>query len=235
MITIRKAEERGRTELGWLVSLNTFSFGKYHDLKHMGFESLKTINEDHVAPGGGFGLHPHENMEVISYVLEGKLEHEDNMGNCKIILPGDLQRMSAGTGLIHSEFNHSSEEKVHFIQIWIKPNKLDVKPSYDQKVIPLEEKQGKLRLIISQDGRDDSVTIHQDVDVYVALLDSDQETTFELLRGRKAWVQMARGSVHLNGHDLQAGDGAAIENEGSIRFHQAQGAEILLFDLAPFA
>lgn len=233
MITIRKAKDRGRTELNWLDSRHAFSFGHYHDPNHMGFESLRVINDDRVTPGGGFGTHPHADMEIISYVLEGALEHKDSMGNGSVIHRGDVQRMTAGTGITHSEFNPSKTEGVRFLQIWFLPNAKGLKPSYEQKSFADSDKKGALKLVASNDGRGGSVVLNQDVDMYVALLDGSDSIMHGLNAGRKAWVQVAQGSMFLNGEELSQGDGAAIEGQ-SIELSGGRGAEIIVFDMAVF-
>lgn len=232
MIHIRKAEDRGPSNLGWLQSQHTFSFGHYYDPNHMGFESLRVINDDRVAPGAGFGTHPHENMEIISYVLEGALAHKDSMGNGSVIQPGDVQRLSAGTGMMHSEFNHSKEHPVHFLQIWFLPDTKDVKPSYEQKQFSPAEKRGKFRLVASKSGREGSVSLHQDVDMLAAMIDGHEKASYELTDGRSAWVHIARGHVTLNGTALKAGDGASFEEKASLTFTQGQDAEVIIFDMA---
>lgn len=231
MLTIRHAEERGLANFGWLNSRHTFSFGHYHDPKFMGFGPLRVINEDRVQPGQGFGTHGHSDMEIISYVLDGALEHKDSIGTGSIIRPGDVQRMTAGTGVRHSEFNASDAESVHFLQIWIIPEENGLEPGYEQKAFIDDEKRGRLRLVGSRDGRDGSVTIHQDVDLYAALLGDDVSVSHELAAGRKAWVQVAKGSAVLNGKPLQAGDGVAIESQATITVSGASAAEVLLFDM----
>lgn len=232
MITIRHADERGAANLGWLNSRHTFSFGHYFDSQHMGFGPLRVINEDRVRPGAGFDTHGHCDMEIISYVLEGALEHKDSIGAGSVIRPGEVQRMSAGTGIRHSEFNPSRRDPVHFLQIWILPHSEGLEPSYEQKQFSDEEKRGRLRLIGSRDGREGSVTIHQDADLYASLLSDGQEVSHALRDGRKVWVQVARGTVRLNGHQLDAGDGAAISDERSVTIAGAsKDAEVLLFDM----
>lgn len=233
MLEIRHAEERGAANFDWLNSKHSFSFGHYHDPKHMGFGSLRVINEDRVQPGRGFDTHSHRDMEIISYVLEGALEHKDSMGNGSIIRPGDVQRMTAGTGVRHSEFNQSKSEVVHFLQIWILPEKEGLKPGYEQKTFSEEEKRGKLRLVGSRDGRDGSVTIHQDVELYATRLGEGDETTHQLSTGRKGWVQVARGRAEINGMALQVGDGVALADETGITLRGMSNAEILLFDMSP--
>lgn len=231
-LKIRKADERGRGNPGWLETRHTFSFADYRDPKHMGFADLRVINEDIIAPGRGFGTHPHRDMEIITYVLEGALEHRDSMGNGSVIRPGDVQRMSAGTGVTHSEFNHSQEEPAHLLQIWLLPDRKGHTPGYEQKHFAPTERRGRLCLIASHDGRDGSVSVHQDVRVYAALLDGGETVTHKVEPGRVAWVHVARGSVVLNGQTLDAGDGAAVEAAGTLQFTPGDQAEILLFDMA---
>ena len=231
MLRIRKATERGHADHGWLNTYHTFSFAGYYDPKHMGFRELRVINEDRVQPKEGFPTHPHRDMEIITYVLEGALEHKDSMGNGSVIRPGEVQRMSAGTGITHSEFNHSGSELVHFLQIWILPDREGVTPGYEQRFFPDEEKRNNLRLIASQDGRNGSVTINQDVNLYAALLEPGQEIVHALPVGRHAWVQVARGSVEINGHHLEQGDGAAVSDENQLIVTGKEKAEVLLFDL----
>lgn len=233
MIALRPAQERGSANFGWLDSRHSFSFGGYYDPSHMGFSSLRVINEDKVTPGQGFGTHGHRDMEIVSYVLSGALEHKDSIGTGSIIRPGDVQRMSAGTGIQHSEFNASQTDPVHFLQIWLLPDQTGLSPSYEQKHFSDDEKQGQLRLVGSRDGRDGSVTIHQDVNLYAALLTAEQPVTHSIAAGRAAWLQVVRGGVTLNGHTLTAGDGAAISDEEQLTLQTADdAAEILLFDLA---
>jgi len=231
-LSIRSAESRGHENHGWLDSFHSFSFAQYYDPKRMGFGPLRVINEDRVKPGAGFGTHGHSDMEIISYVLEGALEHKDSLGTGSVIRPGDVQRMSAGSGIRHSEFNHSKTEPVHFLQIWIIPENKGLKPGYEQRTFGLEEKRGKLRLIGSRNGRDGSVTIHRDVDLYASVLSSDQTVTHELSAGRGGWLQVARGSVIFNDKSLKAGDGVAIDTPGGLRIEGTQEAEVLLFDIA---
>jgi len=230
-LTLRKSEERGRADFGWLDSRHSFSFGHYYDEKHMGFGPLRVINDDRVAPGGGFPTHPHSDMEIISYVLDGALEHRDSLGTGSAIRPGDVQRMSAGTGIRHSEFNASKSEPVHFLQIWIVPNQRGLAPAYEQKAFADADKRGKLRLVGSLDGRDGSVTIHQDVDLYATLLSKGQVVTHALRSGRGAWVQVARGAGTLNGTALREGDGVAVKAPGVLRLEAASDSEVLLFDM----
>ncbi len=232
MIEVRKSEDRGHADHGWLNTYHTFSFNTYYDRKHMGFRSLRVINEDRVQPGKGFGTHPHQDMEIISYVLEGALEHEDSMGNGSVIRPGDVQRMSAGTGVLHSEQNASQTEPVHFLQIWIIPDRKSVQPSYEQKMFSRENKLNRLRLIASVDGREDSVTIHQDASVYAAVLEADRSVTFPIADQRHLWIQVLRGQVSVNGQPLSAGDGAAANDEAEVSIKGVGEAEILVFDLS---
>jgi len=231
MLAIRHAEDRGLANAGWLSSRHTFSFGHYYDPDFMGFGPLRVINEDQVQPGRGFDTHGHQDMEIISYVLEGALEHKDSIGTGSIIRPGEVQRMSAGTGVRHSEFNHSDSELVHFLQIWIVPERDGLEPSYEQKAFAENDKRGRLRLVGSRDGRDDSVTIHQDVDLYATLLSDNQTVTHEFAAGRKGWVQVALGTVLVNDKPLHAGDGVAIEVPCTITLTCASDAEVLLFDM----
>ncbi|NES80269.1 MAG: pirin family protein [Moorea sp. SIO2B7] len=233
MITVRPAQARGNANFGWLDSKHTFSFGSYYDPNHTGFGNLRVINEDKVQPGKGFGTHSHRDMEIISYVLGGELEHKDSIGNGSVIRPGDVQRMSAGTGIAHSEFNASTTEPVHFLQIWIVPEKTGIEPSYEQKHFSLNEKQGRLRLVASPDGRDNSVTIHQDANLYVAALNNGDRVNHSTDNNRSLWLQIARGSADINGQTLQAGDGAAITQETEMVIAATtDDTEILLFDLA---
>jgi quercetin 2,3-dioxygenase len=233
MIAVRSSQSRGKANFGWLDSHHTFSFGQYHDPKYMGFASLRVINEDKVIPGEGFPTHGHRDMEIVTYVLQGALEHKDSLGTGSIIYPGDVQRMSAGTGIQHSEYNPSATEPVHLLQIWILPDEQGITPSYEQKHFALAEKQGKLRLVAARDGRENSVTIHQDANIYAALLSAGDTVTHHLSPGRVAWLQVAGGKVQLNDTTLVAGDGAAIEVENSIELTGLDAnSEILLFDLA---
>ena len=231
MITLRRSEERGGGNHGWLNTKHSFSFSDYYDPKFMGFRSLRVINEDWVQPGHGFPTHPHRDMEIITYVLEGALEHKDSLGTGSVIRPGDGQRMSAGTGIRHSEANPSQKESVHLLQIWITPDKQGHKPGYEQKEFRADEKRGKLRLLASPDGRDGSVTIHQDAKLYVSLLEPGEAVEHKLESGRHAWLQVAKGAVELNGKPLHPGDGAAISDELQLRIKATDSAEILLFDL----
>ena len=231
MFAIRKANERGHADHGWLNTYHTFSFADYYDPEHMGFRDLRVINEDRVQAGEGFPTHPHRNMEIISYVLEGALEHKDSMGNGSIIVPGEVQRMSAGTGITHSEFNHSQSELVHFLQIWILPDRDGVTSGYEEKYFPDEEKHGKWRLIASADGREGSVSIHQDVNLYAALLEAGEVVVHSIPQNRYAWLQVARGQIVVNGQKMSYGDGLAVSREERLTVSGDVSAEILLFDL----
>jgi redox-sensitive bicupin YhaK (pirin superfamily) len=232
MISIRRSEDRGTSNLGWLDSRHSFSFGDYYDADQMGFSTLRVINEDRVRGGGGFGTHGHRDMEIISYVVDGALEHKDSIGTGSVIRPGDVQRMSAGTGIRHSEFNHSAEEPVHFLQIWLLPETDGIKPGYEQKRFGDDEKRGRLRLIASRDGRDGSVTVHQDADIFASVLNKGETVTHAIAEGRKAWMQVVRGTIDLNGQELRAGDGARAENVATLTITaQSDDSEILLFDL----
>ncbi len=233
MIAIRPSNERGHADHGWLNTFHTFSFADYFDRKHMAFRTLRVINEDYVAPGQGFGAHPHNDMEILTWILEGELEHRDSMGNRGTIKPGELQRMSAGTGVVHSEFNHSDKNWVHLLQIWIMPEKRGITPSYEQTAFSRESREGKLKLIASREPKDSAVKVNQDVDVYTSILRKGDEVQHSLGDGRGAYLQVARGSVVLNGKPLAQGDGAAVEAESiSIRNDHDSEAEVILFDLA---
>jgi redox-sensitive bicupin YhaK (pirin superfamily) len=232
MITLRPARERGHAEHGWLESWHTFSFAAYHDPLHMGFRDLRVINEDRVQPGKGFGTHSHRDMEILSYVIDGALEHRDSLGNGSVIRPHEVQRMSAGSGISHSEFNASRSELVHFLQIWILPEREGIAPGYEQRAFPPEERRGCLRLVASRDGREGSVTIHQDVSVLLGLLPSGARVEHPLRAGRHAWVQLVRGGIELGGRVLAAGDGAAISGEAAVRLEAKQDSEAFVFDLA---
>lgn len=232
MIRVRKAHDRGHAQHGWLESHHTFSFAGYRDPDHMGFRSLRVINEDRVQPGRGFDTHSHSDMEIISYVLSGALEHKDSMGNGSVILPGDVQLMRAGTGVTHSEYNHSDEDFVHFLQIWILPDEDGLEPAYDQRHFPLEERRNTLRLVASRDGREASVRIHQDAELYAVVLDEGRSVTHPLAPGRYVWLQAAQGAVRLNGISLEEGDGASVSGEAMLYIAANGQAEILLFDLA---
>jgi redox-sensitive bicupin YhaK (pirin superfamily) len=231
MMTIRKAGERGHANHGWLDSHHTFSFADYYDPQHMGYRGLRVINDDRVEGGQGFGPHPHRDMEIISYVLDGGLAHKDSTGTGAVIRPGDVQRMSAGTGVVHSEYNASEDDEVHFLQIWIIPTKRGIQPGYEQKAFSDADKRGKLRLIASQDGRDGSITIHSDASVYAGLFGKGERAELAVPGKRGAWIHVARGKVRVNGAELSEGDGAAIEGE-PIRIDGIDGGEVLAFDLA---
>jgi hypothetical protein len=231
MIELRKSMERGHANHGWLDSYHSFSFADYHDPRHMGYASLRVINEDVVQPGQGFGTHGHRDMEIITYILEGALEHKDSMGNGSVIRPGDVQRMSAGTGVRHSEFNASRDDPVHLLQIWIEPEVNGIEPGYEEKHFDDASKRGRLRLIASRDGRDGSVIIHQDAAVYAALIDGSESARHTLAAGRSAYVHVARGNVMVNGTRLSAGDASKISGEREIVLDDGKSAEILLFDL----
>ena len=231
MITLRAANERGHANHGWLDSWHSFSFAGYHDPGHVHWGPLRVINEDRVQAGQGFGTHPHQDMEIISYVLEGALAHRDSMGNGAAIVPGEVQRMSAGTGITHSEYNHDQQGSTHFLQIWIIPSVRGVKPSYEQKAYPEAEKRGRLRLVASPDGADGSVTIHQDARMYAGLFDAGESATLALAPGRLAYVHLARGKAVVNGHALSAGDALLYADETHVDVEQGTGAELLVFDL----
>jgi quercetin 2,3-dioxygenase len=233
MVTVRKSAERGHVQLGWLDTRHTFSFAEYYDPRHMGFRALRVINDDRVAPRMGFPSHPHRDMEILTYVLEGELAHEDSMGNGSVIRPGDVQRMSAGTGIVHSEVNASPSQALHLLQIWILPERQGLPPSYEQKTFLDSEKHGRLRRIVSRDGAEGSVSIHQDVDLYAMVLGSGQAVSHTLRPGRHAWLQVAGGTIALNGQLLEAGDGAAVSDEVTLELAgTTDQAEALLFDLA---
>ncbi len=232
MITVRKAQERGHARHGWLESFHTFSFAGYHDPAHMGFRDLRVINEDRVQPRRGFGTHSHRDMEIVTYVLSGALAHRDSLGTGSVIRPGDLQRMTAGTGVSHSEMNPSATEPVHLLQIWILPEQDGLAPSYEQRHFPAAERAGRLRLVASRDAREDSLRVHQDVAVYAGLLGPGDAVAHALTPGRHAWLQLARGRCTLNGVALEAGDGSAVSDETALRIGGASDAELLLFDLA---
>ena len=232
MITIRRAEDRGRANHGWLDSHHTFSFADYYDAAHMGFRALRVINDDRVKGGMGFGTHGHRDMEIISYVLEGALAHKDSMGTADTILPGDVQRMSAGTGVMHSEFNASKTELVHFLQIWLLPDKRGIQPSYEQKRFADEEKAGKLRLVASPTATEGSLQIHTDARVYAGVFAAGQSAELPLAAGRHAWIHVARGEVKVNGELVKDGDGVALSSEASVRVEGTANGEVLVFDLA---
>ena len=233
MIQIRRSAERGYADHGWLKSFHSFSFAGYYDPAFMGWGNLRVINEDRIAPGTGFGTHGHKDMEIISYVLSGNLAHKDSMGNVKGIPPGDVQRMSAGSGVMHSEFNHAQGQSTHFFQIWIEPHVSGIAPSYEQKTIPAASKRGRLQLLASAAGEGDAVKISADAALYAGLLDADESASLSLNPARKAYVHLVRGSLHVNGVLLQTGDAALIQGERSLALTQGQDAEVLVFDLAP--
>jgi redox-sensitive bicupin YhaK (pirin superfamily) len=232
MMTLRKSQHRGYADHGWLKSHHSFSFAGYHDPAHMGFGNLRVINEDRVASGMGFGKHSHRDMEIISYVLSGELAHQDSMGNIKTIPPGDVQRMSAGTGVTHSEFNHAKDQTTHFLQIWILPNVTGIAPGYEQKTISAAEKRGNLRLVASADGAQGSVTIHADASVYAGLFDGAEAAKLQLNPARKAYVHLVRGALNVNGQRISAGDALLLQHENWITLSNGAEAEVLVFDLA---
>ena len=232
MLTLRKSGDRGYADHGWLQSFHSFSFANYYDPQHMGFGNLRVINEDRIAPGKGFGTHGHRDMEIISYVLEGNLAHKDTLGNVKGIPPGDVQRMSAGNGVQHSEFNHAPDQTTHFLQIWIEPNVTGIPASYEQKSFADDEKRGRLRLVASPDAAEGSVLIHADARLYAGLFDGAESAQMSLPAGRKGYVHLVRGQLQVNGHNLAAGDAAMLDNESVLTFGNGQGAEVLVFDLA---
>lgn len=232
MITVRRSNERGHADYGWLETYHTFSFARYYDPGHMGFRALRVLNDDIIEPGQGFGSHPHQNMEIITYVLEGALEHKDSTGGGGVICPGDVQRMSAGSGIVHSEFNHSSSERVHLLQIWIDPDTMGIEPGYEQKTFSVDDKKGRLALLVSPGGVDGSLAIRQDARVYATVFDDGSEVQHPIDAGRHAWIHVAVGSVKINGNLFEAGDGAAVSDETSITLTGVGGAETLVFDLA---
>jgi len=231
MITLRKSQDRGYADHGWLKSYHSFSFAGYYDRQHMGWGNLRVINEDRIAPGTGFGQHSHRDMEIISYVLTGELAHQDSMGNVKGIPPGDVQRMSAGSGVTHSEFNHAKDQTTHFLQIWIEPNVLGIQPGYEQKTIPVQQKSGALRLVASPDGAQDSVVIHADASVYAGLFDGEQTAELALDPARKGYVHLISGTLDVNGQKLGSGDAVLLNNEDRIKLSNGNQAEVLVFDL----
>jgi redox-sensitive bicupin YhaK (pirin superfamily) len=233
MIKVRKSADRGQFNFGWLDTRHTFSFGEYYDPQHLGFSALRVINEDDVAAGAGFPTHPHQDMEIITYILDGELAHKDSTGTVATITPGEVQRMTAGTGIAHSEFNASKEYPVKLLQIWLLPEKKGLTPGYEQKYFADEDRRGKLRLVASRDAREGSITIHQDVDLYATLLAPGESVTHTLKPNRTAWVQVARGALTLNGDALTAGDGAAVTKETALTLAATEDAEVLLFDLPP--
>jgi redox-sensitive bicupin YhaK (pirin superfamily) len=232
MIWVRKAAERGHFNHGWLDTYHTFSFGDYYDPAYLGFRSLRVINDDRVQPGQGFGMHGHRDMEIVTYVLDGALEHRDSLGNGSVLRPGELQHMTAGTGVRHSEFNPSDREAVHLYQIWLLPERKGLKPSYEQKAFSEEERRGRLRLVASPRGEDGSLRIHQDAQLYLATLKAGETVSNTLKPGRHAWLQVLRGQVALNGHPLSPGDGAAVSEEKQLEIRGQDDAEVMLFDLA---
>lgn len=232
MITLRPSAERGHFDFGWLRTFHSFSFGDYHDPAHDHFRALRVINEDWVASGQGFGTHPHRNMEILTWVLEGALEHKDSLGNGGVIRPGEAQRMTAGAGIRHSEFNASASDEVHLLQIWLIPEAPELPPGYEQKVFPLEERRNRFRLVASRDGREGSVHWHQDASLHIGNLDRGVVTEVPIMKGRHAWVQVAKGSLTLNGLSLKQGDGAAVSAEPLLRLEALEEAEVLIFDLA---
>jgi quercetin 2,3-dioxygenase len=232
MIELRPAAERGHADHGWLDSWHSFSFADYHDPAHVGFGALRVINEDRIAAGTGFGTHGHRDMEIVSYVLDGALAHKDSLGNGSVIRPGDVQRMTAGTGVMHSEFNHQQDAPTHFLQIWIQPDRRSLAPGYEERHFSEADKRGRLRLIASPDGADGSVTIHQSARLYAGLLDGDERARLELDAGRRAYVHVARGAIRVNGRRLVAGDAAKLVGEPAVELDAGEGAEVLVFDLA---
>jgi quercetin 2,3-dioxygenase len=232
MINVRRSQERGHAQHGWLDSYHTFSFADYHDPAHMGFRALRVINEDRVEGGQGFGKHSHRDMEIISYVLEGGLAHKDSMGTGEVIRPGDVQRMSAGTGVTHSELNASPREPVHFLQIWLMPDQRGITPSYEQKTFSRQDKAGRLRLVASPDGRDGSVTVHTDARLFAGLFDKGQAAELPLAAGRHAWVHLVHGKATVNGTALAAGDAVALSGERLVQIEGMDASELLVFDLA---
>lgn len=231
MIRIRKADDRGYADHGWLQARHTFSFAGYRDPEHMRFRSLRVMNEDRIAPGRGFGTHPHNDMEIVTYVLEGALEHRDSMGNGEVLRPGEFQRMSAGTGITHSEFNPSDSEPTHLYQIWLLPDRKGIEPSYEQKRFSAEERHNRLRLVASPGAENGALRIHQDTRIFLASLDTGSSQSHELSADRHAWLQVLRGSIRLNGHDLKTSDGAAVSEESLLEIAATEDAEVLLFDL----
>ena len=232
MLTLRKAQDRGYADHGWLKSFHSFSFADYFDPAHTGVGNLRVINEDRIAPGTGFGTHSHRDMEIVSYVLEGALGHKDDIGNGASIVPGEVQRMSAGTGIAHSEFNHAADQTTHFLQIWLLPNRRGIAPGYEQKAFPESDKRGRLRLVASPDGRDGSVTIHSDASMYAGLFDGPERAELALDPQRLAYVQLVRGGARVNGQALEAGDAARLDGESRLVLDHGRSAEVIVFDLA---
>jgi len=233
MLTLRRSEDRGLADHGWLLSRHSFSFAGYHDPAHMGWGNLRVINEDRIAPGSGFGTHGHRDMEIISYVLSGALAHRDSMGNGTAILPGDVQRMSAGTGVRHSEFNHAADTTTHFLQIWIEPVRAGLAPGYEQKSFPVAERRGRLRRVAGPDGADGALTLHGDASLYLGLFDGEEATRLALDPARKAYVHVIRGALRVNDQELQAGDALLLANASALHLHEGRDAEVMVFDLAP--
>jgi redox-sensitive bicupin YhaK (pirin superfamily) len=231
MLELRRSEDRGHADHGWLDARHSFSFADYYDPQHMGFGPLRVLNDDRIAAGGGFGTHPHRDMEIITYVLDGELAHKDSMGNGSVIRPGDVQRMSAGTGVLHSEYNHAHDKTTHLLQIWIEPKFRGIPPGYEEKRFAADEKRGRLRLIASTDGEDGSVKVHQDIKLYAGLFDGDDQASLDIPSGHKVYLHVARGQVNVNGMDLQAGDAIKAVNEDAIHVSKGNAAEVLLFDL----
>lgn len=232
MLKIRAANHRGITKTDWLESFHTFSFGHYYDPEHMGFGDLRVINDDKVIAGAGFGTHGHKNMEILTYVIRGSLAHKDSTGNGSVIQAGDVQRLSAGAGITHSEFNHSKDHEVHFLQIWCLPASENISPSYEQKTFPTEQKHNQFCLLASQNGEAGSISLHQDINMFAAMLEEGQDLGYTITRNRRCWVHIAEGQVNLNQHQLGTGDGVAVTNETKLEFSDAQGAHIILFDLS---
>jgi redox-sensitive bicupin YhaK (pirin superfamily) len=232
MFTLRSSEDRGLADHGWLKSRHTFSFAEYHDPAHMGFGNLRVINDDRIAPGTGFGTHGHRDMEIVSYVLEGALAHQDSMGNGAAILPGEVQRMTAGSGVRHSEFNHAKDQTTHFLQIWLLPSQAGLAPGYEQKAFSEADKRGQLRLVADPQGAQGAVTLHADARILAGLFDGDESAELPLAEGRRTWVHLARGTLRINGHQLRAGDALGLVDEPVLQIDQGQQAEVLVFDLA---
>ena len=231
MIKIRRADDRGAVNMGWLEAKHSFSFGEYYDPDHMGFGTIRVINEDRIEPAQGFGTHGHKDMEIVTYIIEGALEHKDSMGNGSVIRAGDVQRMSAGTGVQHSEFNHSDKDKVHLLQIWLLPERAGITPGWEEKTFSASDKHNRLRLIASRDARDGSLLIHQSLDLHATVLDEDRTVMHELSDGHTAWIQVVSGHIEVNGEQLSAGDGAAIDNTPRLEIQATSDAELLLFDM----
>jgi len=233
MIALRRSTERGRADHGWLKSFHSFSFADYYDPEHMGFGGLRVINEDWIAPGTGFGTHGHQDMEIVTYVLEGELAHRDSMGHGAVIVPGDVQRMSAGTGVRHSEFNHAASRPTHLLQIWIEPGQRGIEPSYEQRHFEPGEKRGRLRLVAAPDGRDGAVTLHAPASIHAGLFDGEEKAGLALDPGRLAYVHVVRGQIHVNGTAVREGDAVKLTGEPAVKLDRARGAEVLVFDLQP--